>query len=236
MRKIHPVLGKMRSSSLTWNVKIWSPKGISDSRVFSGSMSMLNFVLESFEQSTPQLLPSMKPTWHPKIVFQPSIFRCYVSFREGKVPSFFQVQIDQYPPLDRCHGGRFRHRKPLFLWRYNFGRHWLLLFASTRGPLASFKTNTCDKRQKLKREPDIKQHQKSPDSLFIQICLCIMSSRFIYLLLFVTHGSHIYLPHSIFPIAPYFTLTYLYIVPSIEVPTYLCTYVSSYVFTYLCVH
>ena len=134
---------------------------------------MLNFVLESFEQSTPQLLPSMKLTWHPKIghperklVFQPSIFRCYVSFREGKVPSFFQVQIDQDPPLDRCHGGRFRHRKPLFLWRYNFGRHWLLLFASTRGPLAFFKTNTCDKRQKLKREPDIKQHQKSLDSLF----------------------------------------------------------------------
>ena len=63
-----------------------------------------------------------------------------------------------------------------------------------------------------------------------------MSSRFIYLLVFVTQGSHIYLPHSIFPIAPYFTLTYLYIVPSIEVPTYLCTYVSSYVFTYLCVH
>ena len=233
----------MRSSSLTWNVKIWSPKGISDSRVFSGSMSMLNFVLESFEQSTPQLLPSMKLTWHPKIghperklVFQPSIFRCYVSFREGKVPSFFQVQIDQDPPLDRCHGGRFRHRKPLFLWRYNFGRHWLLLFASTRGSLASFKTNTCDKRQKLKREPDIKQHQKSLDSLF-NTDLSLHYVKLFYLSPgFVSHGFHIYLPHSIFPIAPYFTLTYLYTVPSIEVPTYLCTYVFSYVFTYLCVH
>ena len=35
---------------------------------------------------------------HPKrkLVFQPSIFRCYVSFREGKLPILGGIQLDAH--------------------------------------------------------------------------------------------------------------------------------------------
>ena len=43
------------------------------------------------ETNSSQLL--LKPSLKEGIVFQPSIFRCYVSFGEGKIPSFHKVEL-----------------------------------------------------------------------------------------------------------------------------------------------